>query len=278
MTKERLGGLGFCLGVLAVVGFLGGCAGKENFGLADTLRVGQQESELVAQKGTPQEILPNPQGGKIYIYERSYMEQMAAMGGGVLEKTEQVYYYLDPQGRITKVNYYPYGKWKFLLHREGAPGSTAQASTQPPSGPEVTPVASPTPITPQEPAPLPAAASPPIALPEKQAQPPRVALAPPPKEYREVAPASMAAKAGPDVEATTHLELNMTKEEVRRVLGVPERTEGMRAGGRSLVTWFYTTKDSQNRRFSLPVTFENGRLSGWGESYYLRLPKAVPGQ
>ena len=144
---------------------------------------------------------------------------MATMGGGVWAKTEQVYYYLDPQGRITKVNYYPYGKWKFLLHQEGAPGSTAQASAQPPSGPEVTPVASPTPITPQEPAPLPAATSPPIALPEKQAQPPRVALASPPKEYRVVAPASMAAKAGPDVEATTHLELNMTKEEVRRGLG-----------------------------------------------------------
>jgi hypothetical protein len=278
MTKGRLRGFGFYLGVLAVIGFIGGCAGKESLGLADTLTVGQQESELVAQKGAPQEILPNPQGGKIYIYQRYYMDQIAALGGGVWGKTEQVYYYLDSQGRITKVNYYPYGKWKFLLPSEGAPGSSAQAAAQPPTGPEVPPVASPTPITPREPAPLTTAPSPPIALPEKQAQPLRVASTPPPKDYREVAPAPIAAKTGPDVEATTHLELNMTKEEVRHVLGVPERTEGMRAGGRSLVTWFYTTKDSQDRRVSLPVTFENGRLSGWGASYYLRLPKGVPGQ
>jgi hypothetical protein len=277
MTRGRLGGFGFCLGVLVAAGFLGGCAGKEGLGLADTLNVGQQESELVAQKGTPQEILPNPQGGKIYIYQRYHMDQMAALGGGVMGRTEQVYYYLDPQGRITKVNYYPYGKWKFLLPSQGAPGSTAQAAAQPSSGPEVTPAASPPATTPREPAPLAAAASPPMALPEKPVQPLRVASTPPPKS-REVAPAPMAARGGPDVEATTHLELNMTKEEVRRVLGVPERTEGMRVGGRSLVTWFYTTRDSQDRRVSLPVTFENGRLSGWGESYYRRLPKGMPGQ
>jgi hypothetical protein len=80
------------------------------------------------------------------------------------------------------------------------------------------------------------------------------------------------------MEAATRLELRMPREAVRRLLGVPERTEGYRMGGKNIIIWFYSLMDKQNHRVSTPLVFEDGFLSGWGDSYYLRLPKGKPGQ
>ena len=75
------------------------------------------------------------------------------------------------------------------------------------------------------------------------------------------------------MEGASRLEMNMTREEVRRILGVPERTEGFRLGGKAVVVWFYFLADSQGRRVSTPLVFENGRLSGWGDTYYRRVQR-----
>ena len=72
------------------------------------------------------------------------------------------------------------------------------------------------------------------------------------------------------MEAATRLELNMTKEEVRQVLGPPERTEGFQATGRGIIVWFYSLENRLGRRVDTPLVFEGGRLQGWGENYYQR--------
>ena len=72
------------------------------------------------------------------------------------------------------------------------------------------------------------------------------------------------------MEAATRLELNMTREEVRQVLGPPERTEGFQATGRGVIVWFYSLENRLGRRVDTPLVFEGGRLRGWGENYYRR--------
>jgi hypothetical protein len=75
------------------------------------------------------------------------------------------------------------------------------------------------------------------------------------------------------MEAASCLELHMTKVMVRQLLGVPDRTEGYKVEGKTIITWFYALRDKQDRLITTPLVFEDGFLSGWGESYYLRLPK-----
>ena len=90
--------LGLCV---LVVLWLGGCATYNESGQSDTLSVGQRETDLVARKGPPQEILEAPGGGKIYAYTTIIMDQVAAMGGGAWAKPDQVYYWLNQKGVIT---------------------------------------------------------------------------------------------------------------------------------------------------------------------------------
>jgi outer membrane protein assembly factor BamE (lipoprotein component of BamABCDE complex) len=69
-------------------------------------------------------------------------------------------------------------------------------------------------------------------------------------------------------EAATRLELNMSREDVRRLLGAPDRTEGFRTGGRAVIVWYYLLESRQGRRTLTPLVFEGDRLSGWGENFY----------
>ena len=80
-----------------------------------------------------------------------------------------------------------------------------------------------------------------------------------------------------NLEGASRLELNMSREDVRRVLGPPERTEGCRVGGRAVIVWYYLLEGPQGGRvLTLPV-FEKGRLGGWGENYYRRRLRKVSG-
>jgi hypothetical protein len=287
------------LWLILAVCCLGGCAGREGLGPGTSLKIGQTGSDLVAQKGEPQEVLPGPAGGKIYVYRRYKLDQMAVMGGGVWGKPQEVYYQLDSHGVIAKINYYPYGKRKFLFPsgekeatgpqiaalpgKETTPGAPAALppSAEEAKPPKAAPSAPAAPVAPSRPpAALPPAAkvakhpkaapSAPAATPPAQKQ-----VSPPPSPPQQVATASRPSAppeaALPDMEAATRLELNMTKEEVRRLLGIPERTEGFRVGGKGVITWFYNLRNRQGRQVSTPLVFKDGRLSGWGASYYLRL-------
>jgi hypothetical protein len=237
MRWRRIG-----LGLLALI-WLGGCAGG-GLRSGDTLNVGQREADLVARQGQPQEIKPGPGGGKIYVYTTNNLDQMATMGGGAWVKPEQVYYDINAQGIITGVTRYPYGKRSFLFPAREKPTQVAQA---PISGEKGTaPSASP-------------AAAPALAPPMPSATPRKAASAPAPP------PPSPAKSTG---EGATGLELNMSREDVRRVLGAPERTEGFQAGGRAVIVWYYLLESRQGRLTLTPLVFEGGRLSGWGENYY----------
>jgi hypothetical protein len=295
-----------CLWLVLVVCCLGGCAGREGLGPGTPLRIGQTSSDLVAQKGEPQEVLPGPAGGKIYVYRRYKLDQTAIMGGGVWSKPEEVNYQLDSHGVISKIDYYPYGKRKFLFSRgeekatapqiAALPGKESTSETpavMPPAAekakpPQAAPSAPAAPVAPSRP---PAAALPPAAKAAKPAPaaptaprapvatpPTQKPVSPPPAPSQQVAkvsrPPAPAVVASTDMEAATRLELNMTKEQVRRLLGLPERTEGFRVGGKGVITWFYNLKNRQGRRVSTPLVFKDGRLSGWGASYYLRLHEA----
>lgn len=79
------------------------------------------------------------------------------------------------------------------------------------------------------------------------------------------------------MEAATRLELNMTREKVRQVLGPPERTEGFQATGRGVIVWFYSLENRLGRRVDTPLVFEEGRLRGWGENYYRRRLREISG-
>ncbi|MEJ2090986.1 MAG: hypothetical protein P8X65_02230 [Syntrophobacterales bacterium] len=261
----------FGWGLLVVI-WLVGCASSGGPGHDDTLSVGQREADLVARKGQPQEVKPGPGGGKIYVYTTYSLDQVAAMGGGAWNKPDQVYYWLNDQGIITKVAHYPYGKRKFLFPSEERPPQMAQA---PAPRPEVQ-VASASPATgaapgPQAPpAPTPAAKS--IATPAPKPTPPPAAPGPA-LSSRKPAKASETPSTSParsDMEAATRLELNMTRKEVRQVLGPPERTEGFQATGRGVIVWFYSLENRLGRRVDTPLVFEEGRLRGWGENYYRR--------
>jgi hypothetical protein len=234
MTALRLG--------LAVVllFWINSCAAIK--GTSDTIEVGQKEAELTVTRGQPQEILPNPQGGKIYVYTAYSMDQLAVMGSGAWARPEQTYYWLDPQGIVTKVAYYPYGKRPFIFSgKEEAPAKEVVTAPPTQAAPVLARQESPTLPAPQEAAPRPEPAQP--------------------------APPSV------EPEAHTRLEPNMTKDEVRRLLGLPDRTEGFIREGKSIVVWFYPLKDRQGRMINTPLVFEKDRLVGWGERYYQQLPK-----
>ena len=235
-------------GLLALL-WLGGCASSGGLSPGGTLSVGQREEELVARQGQPQEILPAAGGGKTYVYTTYNIDQMATMSGGAWAKPDQVHYSLNDQGVITEVKRYPYGKRSFIFPSKEKPALVASApapslaQTQAPRAPAT-------------------AAAPPTA-------PPEVAVAqaaPPPAPSRS------------DKEGAACLELNMSREEVRRVLGSPERTEGFRAGSRGVIVWYYRLEGPQGRRAVTPLVFEDGRLSGWGENYYQRRLREMSGQ
>jgi len=233
--------------LLALI-WLGGCAGG-GLRYGDTLGVGQREADLVARLGQPQEIKPGPGGGKTYIYTTDNLDQMATMSGGAWVKPSQVYYDINAQGIITGVNRYPYGKRSFIFPSKEKPAQIAQAPAA--TVPAVTPPPAPAPAL--RPAPAPPAT--------------------PPEAARTLAPpAPPAAKSAGVREEASRLELNMSREDVRRILGAPESTEGFRAGGQAMVVWYYQLESHQGRVTLTPLVFEGGRLSGWGENYYrLRL-------
>jgi hypothetical protein len=234
------------LGLLTLL-WLGGCAGG-GLRYGDTMAVGQREAELVARQGQPQEIKPGPGGGKTYIYTTENLDQMATMGGGAWVKPEQVYYDINQQGIITKVTRYPYGKRHFIFPSGEKPAQIAQAPVAGETGTAAaaTPTAAPAPPTP---------AAPPATPPKTAGTP-----APPP-------PPAKSAREG-----AARLELNMSRADVRGILGPPERTEGFEAGGRAVIIWYYLLDSGSGRRTPTPLVFEGGRLRGWGENYYrLRL-------
>lgn len=266
----------FGLGVLLLV-WLGGCAGAGG-GLAsgDTLKVGQRLEDLTARQGQPQEVQPGPDGGKIYIYTTYSLDQVAAMGGGAWNKPDQVYYWLNDQGVITRVAHYPYGKRRFLFPSDDKPAVAVAAPVTP-----VTPAPAPSPAVAAAATPAVAKPSPPQPPPVPQPQPQMTPSVPPAAgpPAREAA-SPPAARSGPpaqsDMDAASRLELNLSREEVRRLLGNPERTEGFRAAGRALIIWFYLMESRQGRRLLTPLVFEDDRLSGWGEEYYKRRLRALP--
>jgi hypothetical protein len=222
------------LGLLGLA-VLSGCAGRGGLGSGATVGSGQRVEDLVARQGKPQEIQPGPGGGKIYVYTTNNLDQTAAMGGGAWVKPDQVHYRINDQGVITEVVRYPYGKRSFLLAgKERSPQVTEAAQ-------------------PSAPGPAPAAA--PAAAPQERPRPPAIASTIPPKT---------------GVAGLSRLDLNMSREEVQRLLGPPERTEGFRAGSRPVIVWYYLLENQPGRRVETPLVFEAGRLSGWGENYYRR--------
>ncbi len=257
---------------LLVLLWLGGCASSGGPGYGDTLSVGQREEDLVARQGQPQEVQPGPDNGKIYVYTTYNLDQVAAMGGGAWGKPDQVYYWLNDQGVITRVARYPYGKRKFIFPRE-KPIEVAQ--TPAPQAAAPAPPASPATLQAPEPQPSQAPAPPPEKPETAGATPkpaPPVAPAPTaasPQTVKEPAEPGVLPTQS-DMAAATRLELNMSREEVRQVLGPPERTEGFRAGARAVIVWFYLLENRQGRRVTTPLVFEEGRLSGWGENHYQR--------
>lgn len=257
-------------GIGLMVLLLSGCASGGGVAPGEPLKVGQRESDLVAQKGQPLEVRPGPNNTKIYVYAERKLDQVAILGGGAWSKPDEVHYWLNDQGVITRVSRYPYGKKKFLFPTEEA-AAPAPASVAATPGQEVRTGAAPGPPSPA-----------PVPTPVKE-QPPRAAgpvAAPapsPPAPVTQAAPQATAPARGtlgrPDMSGAVRLELNQTREEVQRLLGLPERTEGFRVRGRAVIVWFYQLTDPQGRRVSTPVVFENGRVSGWGESHYRRLLK-----
>jgi len=98
-----------------------------------------------------------------------------------------------------------------------------------------------------------------------------------PGEAPRAQPQSPASPARSNLEGASRLELNMSREDVRRVLGPPERTEGCQVGGRAVIVWYYLLEGPQGRRVLTPLVFEEGRLGGWGENYYRRRLREVSG-
>jgi hypothetical protein len=281
MKWRRLG-----LGLLVLL-WLGGCASSGGPGHGDTLSVGQREEELVARKGQPQEVQPEPGGGKIYVYTAGNLDQVAVMGGGAWVKPDQVYYWLNNQGVITRVVRYPYGKRKFLFpSREKPTMVAAQVPTSPavapapPASPAAVkaPEPSPPPPAPVPPAPAPLASPPPEQVAQPKPKPAPAAEPMPAPTPRETARAPAVPVAPPprsNMAAATRLELYMSREDVQGLLGPPERTEGFRAGGRAVIIWFYLLENRQGRRVATPLVFEEGRLTGWGENHYRRRLREV---
>lgn len=257
-------------GIGLMICLLGGCAAGGGVVPGEPLRVGQRESDLVAQKGQPQEVRPGPGNAKIYVYTERKLDQVAILGGGAWGKPDEVHYWLDDQGVITRVSRYPYGKKKFLFPTEEAAAPAPAAAR---AVPEVKTATAPPPAPP---APLPSPMGEERRRPAEPAAPPSPST---PAPAAKAAPKEMAAAAAPttlgrpDMSAAARLELNLSREEVQQLLGLPERTEGFRVKGRAVIVWFYQLSDREGRRVSTPVLFENGRVSGWGETHYRRLLK-----
>jgi hypothetical protein len=74
------------------------------------------------------------------------------------------------------------------------------------------------------------------------------------------------------------LELSMSKEDVARLLGLPDRTEAFWAEGKQVMVWTYRLGDPAGHQVLTPLVFENGRLSGWGDAYYLTILRKVRSQ
>lgn len=237
--------------VVVLLFWVNACAAREGTVGSDKIEAGQTEAELAKKRGQPQEILPAPQGGKIYVYTTYSIDQVSVMGSGAWAKPEQTYYWLDPQGIVTKVAYYPYGKRPFIFpDKAEAPAKEVVTAPQTPAAPVLARQESPAPPT----SPIPP-------------------TSPTPREAAPKAEPSKPAPPSVDLEAPTRLEPNMSKDEVRRLLGLPDRTEGFTMEGKSIVVWFYPLKDRQGRMVSTPLVFEKTRLVGWGERYYQQLHK-----
>jgi len=243
---------------------LGGCA---TVGLKEqpvTLGPGHTATDLLAQYGQPLQVLSGPQGGKIYFYQRHQISHMAIMGTGAWGKPEDTYYWLDPQGVIYKVSYYPYGKRKFIFPTEEAPTVTAA-----PAAPSVAAPAAPAPPPAPPVPPAAAAPAPPAGAPRAAPPPPAPTAAPAPTP----APVPTPSAPGQGLAASARLELRMTKAEVERLLGAPDHTEGFMAGNTAVVIWFYIMEDRRGQRVVAPLVFKEGRLAGWGEAYYQKVLK-----
>jgi hypothetical protein len=228
--------------------------------------VGMNEAQLLAQRGQPQKIIENLDGGKILAYETIHIDHMAIMGAGAWNKPEQINYWLDSQGKVTKVDYYPYGKRKFLFPRSNEP----EKPTAPPTLVKVAPA----PITkPQVPLqeeikkPAPTASSEitdaePLSISSPATKPEKAS----PIVARTTAPVVSTAPKG--LREASLLEHAMSKEEVTRLLGFPEGTEGFRVNGKNVIVWSYRLSDQTGRLVSTPLIFENNRLTGWGDTQY----------
>ncbi len=238
---------------------------KENYAGA----VGMKEAQVVAQRGQPQQVINAPDGGKILVYETSRIDQMAIMGAGAWSKPEQVYYRLDAQGNVTKVDYYPYGKRKFLFPSDGepariaappAPGAIAQAQTTPPS------------IMTREEIKKSVQTAPPAQT--VAHQPPTASPAPAPQNAPAIVSKPTPPPPGPrGMTEAVRLEHGMSKEEVTRLIGLPDSIEGFQVDGKGVVVWSYRLADQTGRRVTTPLIFENSRLTGWGDAYYQMLLK-----
>jgi hypothetical protein len=257
---------------LALLG-LSSCSAGQGGSFAGA--VGMQEAQLVAQKGQPQKIIDVSDGGKILVYESSRMDQMAIMGTGAWGKPEQINYWLDAQGNVTKVDYYPYGKRKFLFPSGTEPQKIAAAPT-----PAIAPAQPlPPPVSPREEI----KTSVPTPSPAVTVAPPLPAAAPatPPQKATTIVSEPTAPKLSTDpkgMREASRLEHGMSKADVTRLLGLPDRTEGFRVDEIAVLVWSYRFSDQAGRQVLTPLIFENSRLIGWGDAYYQMLLRKVRAQ
>jgi hypothetical protein len=246
---------------------VGACAtGQTNGDSIGT--VGMQEAQLIGEKGQPRQIIDRPEGGKILVYDKQRLDQVAVMGGGAWGKPEQMYYWLDAQGKVEKVRYYPYGKKKFIFpsdedREDVTPAPTKLAQAQAPLPPQASPAAS--------------LAKPSQTAPPREAPTASPHLASPAPQKTEPVVSKLAASAPAQREMTkaTSLELLMSKEDVTRLLGLPDRTEGFLAAGKPVVVWTYRLGKPEGPQVLTPLVFENGRLSGWGDAYYQTILRKI---
>ena len=61
-----------------------------------------------------------------------------------------------------------------------------------------------------------------------------------------------------------NLQMHMSRDEVRSIMGEPNAIETR--GG--VEFWLYRADDAQDPRNNVPIGFVNGRVAGWGRTYY----------
>ena len=61
-----------------------------------------------------------------------------------------------------------------------------------------------------------------------------------------------------------NLQMRMTRQEVRSIMGEPHAIETR--GG--VEFWLYRASEEQDPGNSVPIGFVNGRVAGWGRTYY----------